>query len=332
MFSSSIRRAAVLLTAASMAVTLGSASSASPAPQETPDLCSSTGPIQAADLAQGVSTANCSLVGRLVVSGASAVVVPPEGYGVAGDGVAGPGGAEASSLQLVNDGGVVTASVDGALAPKPTPATTTARWASACSDGSYTFGSGEFHKWATTMKWHYKGGSTPKRFTKAKALKQIQMGMTNMRSGRNDCGLSGHPRATSKYAGGTSRGPNIKSRNGENVCTSFNRYNVVGFGSLAGGMLGWTCTWWSTSGGQPLIAADMKLAPVKAIVLGYSRNCSNKYDLQTVTTHEWGHAWGLGHVRNPNLTMHHFLTPCSYKLRTLGLGDFRGMKRLYGLR
>ncbi len=332
MFGSSFRRAAVLLTAATMTTTLGAVGVASPSAGESRDLCATNGPIRAADLAQGVSTANCSLEGRLVVSGSAAVVVPPAGYGVGGDGVAGAGAADAPTLEVVNDGGVVTASVDGALAPKPASGTTTARWASACNDGSFTFGAGEFHKWTTTLKWHYRKGSTPKRFSKFKALKQIQIGMTNMRSGHNDCGLKGHPRANSKYAGGTSRAPNIKSKNGQNVCTAFNRFNVVGWGSLAGGMLGWTCYWWSTSGGQPLIATDMKLSPSKVVVLGYTRSCSNKYDLQSITTHEWGHAWGLGHVRNPNLTMHHFLTPCSYKLRTLGLGDFRGMKRLYGLR
>jgi len=329
MFGSTFRRAAVLLTAASIAVSLGSAGAASPSSGNAPDLCSSTGPIQAADLAHGV-TASCSLEGRLVVAGGSAVVVPPEGYGVAGDGVAAAGGAEAHSLTVVNDDGVVTASLDDEGTAARSVAQT--KWASACSDGSWTFAAGEFHKWATTLKWQYKAGSTPSRFTKAKALKQIQVAMTNMRSGRNDCGLSGHPRANSSYAGGTSRAPNVTIRNGNNTCSAFNRFNVVGFGKLADGMLGWTCYWWSTSGGQPLIAADMKISPRDAVVLGYSRSCSNKYDLQSIATHEWGHAWGLGHVRNPNLTMHHFLTPCSYKLRTLGLGDFRGMKRLYGLR
>ena len=51
-------------------------------------------------------------------------------------------------------------------------------------------------------------------------------------------------------------------------------------------------------------------------------------------THEMGHVYGLGHTGSghANLTMQHVLRPCSTYARTLGLGDWLGLKKMYGVR
>jgi hypothetical protein len=344
MAGSTFRRAGALFAAGALAVSLGTADAATPAVDQATvggtELCVSHTPIQAADLATGIATANCSLAGRVVIAGSTAVVVPPAGYGVGADGAAPVGGIDSPSLEVQNMGGVVTASVDGGLSPATSSAPTTdardtdasdvaARDLGACNAGDFNLESGG-HSWGQTLKWRYHLSSTPTRFDKYKALRQIKAGMTNMRTGHNDCGLKGQPRTSSKYLGRSTTGPNIKVGGGTVSCGSFNKSNVVGWGSLPNGLLGWTCYWWGGNGN--MIAADMRLSPSTKVVLGYPKTCSNKYDLQSITTHEWGHAWGLAHVQNDNLTMHHFLPPCSPAFRTLGLGDWRGMRKLYGLR
>jgi hypothetical protein len=113
-------------------------------------------------------------------------------------------------------------------------------------------------------------------------------------------------------------------------CGSFNTTNKVGWGPLPRGLIGWTCYWWRGDG--RMVATDMRLSRSSLVVIRFPKSCSNRYDLQSLATHEWGHSWGLGHVRNDKLTMHHFLPACSAAFRTLGLGDWRGMRKLYGLR
>lgn len=336
MAGSTLRRAGTLLAAGVLTASLGTAEAATshhdPAAARrsaaVADLCASRGPIQAADLAAGIATADCSLEGRVVVSGNTAVVVPPAGHGVGADGVSAAGGVASPSLEVTNMGGVLRASTGGAPSvERSAPAAEAARAVGACRDGHYRLESGG-HPWRTSLRWNYQSRSNPARFPRARALAQIKAGMTNMRTGHNDCGLKARLATPARYLGTSTAGPNIKVRGGRVSCGSFNRRNVVGWGSLPDGLLGWTCYWWG--GNNHMIGTDMRLSPSKKVVLRYPSGCSQKYDLQSLATHEWGHAWGLDHVANRNLTMHHFLPPCATSFRTLGLGDFRGMRKLYG--
>ena len=339
MAGSTFRRAGALLAAGALAVSLGTATAASPptdrtsedttadrASEKAAELCASGGEIPAADLAAGVATTTCSLAGRVVVAGGTAVVVPPDGYGVGSDGVAPAGASGSPSLEVENVGGVVTASVDRGLTGADA---SVARDVGPCKSGQFTLERGG-HPWGSTVKWRYHAASTPKRFGKLKALGQIKAGMSNMRTGHNDCGKHGRFRASSKYLGVSRRGPDIRVNDGQVSCGKLNKTNKVGWGSLPRGLLGWTCYWWR-SGGK-MIATDMRISRSSLVVLQFPRSCRNRYDLQSLSTHEWGHSWGLGHVRNDHLTMHHFLPACTPAFRTLGLGDWRGMRKLYGLR
>ncbi len=301
-----------------------------PSADAPPDLCATTGPIPAARLASGVRSADCSLVGRVVVSGAAAVVVPPDGIGVGADGLAAGTGSDGPSLQVQNVGGVVRA-VEGAPdsgAGQPASPRLAAREAGPCAAKGYALESGG-HPWGGPLKWRYQRGSTPKRLGKYTSFVQIRAGITNMATGRDSCGLKGHPKASASYLGRTSTRPHIRAGKQRVTCGAFDRTNVVGWGTLPSGLIGWTCYWWGAGGA--MIGADMRISPAPRVVLAFPQRCSAKYDLQSIATHEWGHAFGLGHVANSSLTMHHFLPPCSTAFRTLGLGDFKGMKRLYGV-
>ncbi len=62
------------------------------------------------------------------------------------------------------------------------------------------------------------------------------------------------------------------------------------------------------------------------------KSCTGAVDLESVMTHEWGHAFGLGDLeeeKHGNLTMSRGIPKCSTSVRTLGYGDWLGMYSLY---
>ena len=101
-----LRRALALIACLATGALLG-ASVQSPTSARTVDeRCTGDGPIPASALAGGVSL-GCSLVGRTVRAGHVAVVVPPPGVTVAGDGYGTHG--EVVGLQVTNTGTQVVA-------------------------------------------------------------------------------------------------------------------------------------------------------------------------------------------------------------------------------
>src|SRR5262249_41882715 len=132
-----------------------------------------------------------------------------------------------------------------------------------------------------------------------------------------------------QYLGRTSKKPNI-SASGPS-CGRPNNSNVVGFGNLSGGLLGWTCYWYI---GSRMVGMDMMIDNGSNLATRLPNICYSSLDLEGTVTHEWGHAYGLAHTGDghSNLPMQHLLMPCSTYARTLGLGDWLGMKKMYGAR
>jgi len=265
----------------------------------------------------------CSLVGRLVTDGRVSVRVPPAGMSVAGDGVGTHG--EVRGLTVTNTGATVRAVRDPAGAAS---GTTSARRGSppACKDRTSNL---EGHRWKTGLRYHVNLKAMPGRLHGNKVVKQIKIANGNMRKGRNTCGKPRLKTPASHFLGRTAAKPNIKP--GGPTCGAGNSRNVVAFGHLPGGLLGWTCYWFF---GSRMVGADMLIDNGPNLVTNLPRSCTDKWDFEGTVTHEWGHAYGLAHTGSghANLTMQHILSPCSTYARTLGLGDWIGMNKMYGHR
>lgn len=292
--------------------------------------CLGNGPIAAASLARGTSAPACSLVGRVVTTGRVSVVVPPAGMSVAGEGTATRG--EPASLRVTNTGTTVHAVTGGSLGAGTSGRATTSARASdppACRDRTFHL---EGHTWGRSLGYHVNLGHMPERYAKKVVIRQIRTGNGNLRHGRNTCGKSRLKTPRSHYLGRTRARPNIDPGSTSVKCGKPNTKNVVGFGSLPGGLLGWTCYWWYDDGRMG--ATDIMVDTGKLLRTHLPKSCTDSYDFEGVLTHEWGHAYGLGHTGpgHSNLTMQHRFRPCSTYARTLGLGDWLGMKKMYGAR
>jgi hypothetical protein len=137
--------------------------------------------------------------------------------------------------------------------------------------------------------------------------------------------------ATQQYLGRTGAAPGIKSVDGTITCTGTDGKNVVGFGTLPTGVLGIACAWSDGSGNA--IEGDVRLSTRYAwYALDVPSGCSNRYGVQAVATHEFGHVFGLGHVSestHPTLTMSTATRACTNAPYSLGLGDVRALRALY---
>jgi hypothetical protein len=289
------------------------------------DRCAERGPIPASSLAHGVSGLGCSLVGRVVYAGGVSVVVPPAGMSVGGEGVGTRG--DVIGLRVSNSGTSVRA-FTGAAASRGT--TSVAKSSPpACKDKTFHLAG---HRWVTSLRYHSNLSRAPSRYGKKTLIHQIKTANSHMRKGVNTCGKPKLKTPVGHYLGSTKTRPNITTTSSSVNCGRYNTKNVVAFGNLPGNLLGWTCYWWLGSGRMG--AADIMMDTGKALTTHLPKNCVNEWDFEGALTHEFGHAYGLAHTGSghANLTMQHLLSPCSTYARTLGLGDWLGMKKMYGAR
>jgi hypothetical protein len=318
----------LLALASTVAVAgLVASTAAVPASARTTDgLCLQSGPIPVGALA-AMSRSGCSLVGRMVTDGRVSVMVPPPGTSVAGDGVGRSG--DVRGLTVTNTGSTVRA-VGEAGAASSLGRSTGARRGSpaACKDRTFNL---EGHKWTSSLRYRVNLKGLAKRLHASTVVHQIKVANGNLRKGRNDCHRPRLKTPASHYLGKTKAKPNVDPAGGPS-CGKGNTSNIVGFGNLPGGLLGWTCYWWGGSG--RMLGADMVIDNGRDLVTKLPANCTNKWDFEGTVTHEWGHAYGMAHTGSghANLTMQHILSACSTYARTLGLGDWLGMNKLYGHR
>lgn len=144
--------------------------------------------------------------------------------------------------------------------------------------------------------------------------------------------------ATNSFAGDRLVDANIGT---DGTCESFlakDNINAVSFGDLPQGTLAATCSWTvNYLFGKELVEADIKFNKVDHswTTTPGSSSCSGQYDIQSVSTHEFGHVFGLRHVNiaeadHPDLTMSPASNgPCQASERTLGLGDILGLEESY---
>jgi hypothetical protein len=110
----------------------------------------------------------------------------------------------------------------------------------------------------------------------------------------------------------------------------------VSWGPLNNPYLAYTCWHYFTyiPNDPRMYESDTRVA-TNAGVATFSCDGSGFYDLESIVTHEWGHAYGLDDLSSAyhyNLTMSASVNYCDTRHRTLGLGDYRGLRQLYGFR
>ena len=260
---------------------------------------------------------------------ASRVAVPPPGHGVAMTAVTTTG--EGLELILETDQAGVTRVVDHeALAERALALDGVAASPGACRDSKHAeIG----FKWVGAWEWRFRASSTPLGVGKAAAEAQLRAAVRSITSARNDCDLPDRVNARARYLGRTPRRPGVRSDAG---CGIRDGHNVVGFGALPAFIAGLTCTTYTvpSRGRGRAIESDVLLN--KRLGWAMRRvNCSrsdNEAILRSIATHEFGHVFGLGHVREAahgNLTMSEQIGSCDDSAFTLGRGDILGLERLY---
>jgi hypothetical protein len=194
----------------------------------------------------------------------------------------------------------------------------------ACTDGAYVLNG---TKWRRPVEWYFNSASTPSGISVTDAVRALRHAASNITRARNSCGLADRVSAQASYLGATARNAGVGS---SNSCQASDGRNVVSFGNLAGGTVGYTC-WWSS--GETTVEADFKLNKHDyGWTVDVGSGCRNKFGIQDLATHEFGHVFGLGHVgeaSHGNLTMSPVIRPCQNSETTLGLGDVRGLEALY---
>jgi hypothetical protein len=202
----------------------------------------------------------------------------------------------------------------------------------ACADGRHAeIG---FH-WTKPWAWRFNARSTPKGVSRAAAETQLASAVRSITSARNDCGRPDRVSARASYLGRTTKKPGVRvDARGRIHCPGDGR-SVVGFGSLPLGIAGLTCSTYTLAshGWGRGVESDVlfnKRVYGWAVRPGACR--PGQVILRSVATHEFGHVFGLGHVKESthgNLTMSESLGPCDDSAFTLGKGDVIGLERLY---
>jgi hypothetical protein len=319
-----LRRLVPLLVTLALAVLLTTAATGVSSARTADERCSGHAPLPVAALAQ---VTGCSLVGRTVYRYGVSVVVPPSGVTVSGEGLSRHG--DTVGLRVTNTGHGVVAT--GAGVPSRGAGAGGARATSppACQDRTFNL---EGHHWRTSFRYHLNLAKMPDRYGAKTVVRQVKAANHHLRTGDNTCGRPRIGAPASSYLGRTSARPNIKIGSATVGCGSYNTTNVVAFGNLPSNLLGWTCFWW-VNGGR-INAADVVMDTGDALTTHLPDTCTDRWDFEGAVTHEMGHVYGLAHTGSghANLTMQHVLRPCSTYARTLGLGDWLGLKKMYGVR
>lgn len=279
-----------------------------------------------------VEPGECPARERQISDGPVAAAVPPPGQTVYAE-VLTTSGAQELSVRRLPDGGIHLDRVG----EEPDEAFALDRGRGAdregCSSRSYK---DLDHKMTETgaITYGFRVSTTPSDFNRRGARNAVVRAARNVFDTRNGCRMGDRVPVAIKYGGQTGAPAQV----GGGLCGRNDRRSVVAFGDLRPGILAATCT---IAEDRPLydheevLSADIKInrSDYRWTLKPNSRSCSRAYDLEGVMTHEWGHAFGLGHVPEAggrNLTMSRAINgPCQAGERSLGRGDVLGLQDKY---
>lgn len=189
-------------------------------------------------------------------------------------------------------------------------------------------------RWRTELRWRVNERTIPAYLgDRTAVVNALRAAATTVDTGRNDCGLPENLGIQESYAGKTDHRAGVTRDGG---CGDRDGHNAVSFGPLNQGLLAVTCIWWF--GGKDngrSVETDILIDDTDGLFFTATpADCHARWDLEGTVTHEFGHAFGLGHVpfaEHGALTMTDGLPDCSTAYRGLGLGDYLTLKQQYGI-
>jgi len=256
----------------------------------------------------------------VTVDGAS-VTVPAPGAGVilSVDRITG-----ASTTLAVSTSSDGTVTVSDAA---PVSVASTAAAPNKCNDSAYSLYQGK-PAWRGSYNWRFKASSTPNELTNKQATNGLKDSISNITGAKNDCGLADQVGAKADYKGTTRSSSDVTAA--LQCVNNPNGLNVTEFGPInSSGVLAATCTY--TDGGSQIVTASVRINT--AFEWWTQGGCRDAIGLKAVMTHEYGHAYGVGHVdeaNHGNLTMSTNINgSCSNFEASLGKGDVLALRDLY---
>lgn len=284
--------------------------------------------IKATALPAVIEPGGCPVGERRIVDGPVASAVPPAGRSVYAE-VLTTSGAQELGVERQPDGTVELTHVGEESEQAAASDLSRATDREGCSDPTYT---DLDHKVTGTLDYHFRVSTTPRGLSRLAARNAIRRGALNIFGTRNNCRMGDRVPVALRYSGATGRPAQV----GDGLCGTNDGLSVVAFGDLGSGVVAAACT---ISDSRPaldeVVAADIKInrTDYRWTTAPSSRSCHGAYDVEAVTTHEWGHVFGLGHVAeaaNPDLTMSPTINgTCQAAERSLGRGDVLGLDSKY---
>lgn len=325
-----------LTTGAVIALVVGLTATAAPAQAATPSASAAGSRCAAGTLSVQTLRTGCTVAsGTVVVPDGRTFAVPAPGESVMASSSATPGAPELAEVVIANTGtGGVAVRIDeawsgsapavrreqarsaAASAAAAAPAAATAATTKCTSTANARNG----YRWASTVQWYYNESGQKSSYAKD-ALRKAANAWTGTIS---SCDRTVTSSARNSYVRLATQAPGLTDKG---ACSKSNGYSVVGWGKLPSGTLGVTCVWYDGNG----IAKESDQRYATSYKWSSTAACSGaRFDTQAVATHEWGHLYGLGHVKTgTGQVMEPSGGYCDTGSRTLGLGDMTGIAAIY---